>query len=339
MDERSAENGSVQAITSTKLPRTSVTDGQEKLANQSKSPFARCGIIFGLLAAIFSGTNALLAKMVEIHAVEITLFRLCVQFVIILPIMFYKRETVDILGPENLRIPLWLRGFAGSTNLIFLYLAVTSLPLGDAVTITYLSLVLIPFGSKIVLKESLTVMDMVFAIISLTGVVLIARPSFFFPSENEDQSSTNTMGVIYALISSVMRVASVVTLRMVGPSTYPFLNMIYYCACGIVTSSVILSAIQVFEYPCQRSLPFLCTMGVLGVLGQFFLTMSSKTERAGTVAILKASQIIFVYAMQVIILQDIPNPLSLAGAALVLSSSVGIGIRKFFTGKKKSKNK
>lgn len=261
--------------------------------------FIGIGIIFGLISAICSGLNALLAKMTNVNGVEITLLRLSTQFLIILPILFHKRVTVDIAGPANLRQTLWLRGFAGSTNLIFLYLAVAALPLGDAVTITYLSLVLIPIVSKIFLKESFTVVDVVFAIVALVGVTLIARPSFLFHDAYDDDQSQK-FGTIYALISAALRTVSIVTLRKLGPGTHPFLNMIYYSICGSVTTATILIIAQnLFELPCIGSVPYILCMGVIGVVGQYFLTMSTKTERAGTVAILKSSQIIFVYIMQV----------------------------------------
>lgn len=260
--------------------------------------FAGIGIIFGLFAAFFSGVNALLAKMVHLHGVEVTLCRVGGQLLIILPILFHKRESVDILGPVGFRGGLWIRGFAGSTNLLFLYLAITSLPLGDAVTISYLSLVFIPIISRIFLKETFTIMDIIFAIFAVVGVTLIARPAFLFPADDAEKIP-NPIGVMYGVISAGLRAISIVALRNVGPNTYPFLNMMYYCVCGVVTTTVILAFTNVFEYPCFSSLPYIFALGLMGVFGQFFLTMSTKTERAGTVAILKSSQIIFVYLMQV----------------------------------------
>lgn len=290
----------VFSIFVTVISLVTMSDDESAESNEKKGilNFAGIGIIFGLLAAFFAGVNALLVKMVHLHGVQVTLLRVGGQLLIILPILFQKRDTVDILGPIGYRRSLWLRGFAGSTNLIFLYLAVTSLPLGDAVTITYLSLVFIPLISRIFLKEAFTITDIIFAVLAVVGVTLIARPAFLFPS-NDAENVPNPIGVMYGLISACLRAVSIVSLRDVGPNTYPFLNMAYYCVCGIVTTSVILAITNVFEFPCFSTLPYIFCLGLMGVFGQFCLTMSTKTERAGTVAILKSSQIIFVYVMQV----------------------------------------
>lgn len=69
-------------------------------------------------------------------------------------------------------------------------------------------------------------------------------------------------------------------------------------------------------------------LGIFGNLGQFFVTIALHNERAGTVVVSRSVQIVIVYVIQIVFLDDIPSYLSLIGATLVLSTSIGIGVRK-----------
>nr|XP_039264155.1 solute carrier family 35 member G1-like [Styela clava]XP_039264156.1 solute carrier family 35 member G1-like [Styela clava] len=285
------------------------------------------GILFSLCSAFFFSINSTVVKSLDLHPVQLSLSRCSVQFLILLPIVQYKHKEVDIMGPEGLKLILWARGFVGSTAMIFLYYAIDELSVGNAVTITYISVILVPFMARFLLKESLTIFDLIFGVITLIGVIFIAQPTFLFPLP-EGEKPQSALGVLFGTMSATCMSLSVIIIRKLGRQTYPPLNVMYYSFCGSITTTIVLVAVGKFQYPCLSDTPRIFSLGVVGVLAQFFLTLALQTERAGTVGVLRSFQIILIYILQVTVLGDIPSYLSLIGAALIFSSSIGIGIRK-----------
>ncbi|XP_077969146.1 solute carrier family 35 member G1-like [Styela clava] len=291
------------------------------------------GISCALLSALLYATMLIFVEMIDLHPVQINLTRCVVQFLTILPFIQYKHDEIDITGPTGLKSLLVVRAFIGSSGMMFLYLAVDKLSAGNAITISYLRIVMVPFLSRIWLKESLSVYEIIFAFVALTGVIFIVRPPFLFSVSYEDE--TNLSGVIFALLSALCMAVATIAIRKLGRETHPALHIIYYSFSGAVTCLVILTAGGEFKYPCWNDLPMLFSFGIIANLGQFLITIALQRERAGIVVVLRSIQIVFVYIMQVTLLGDVPSYLSLIGASLIFSTSIAIGVRKVMDGRKR----
>lgn len=285
------------------------------------------GIICALLSAFFFALNALFAKLIHLDGIQITMCRLYVQFLILLPIVFYKRNEVDVLGPVGLRRFLWIRGCTGSIATVFMYLTISNLSVGNAITMTYMSIMLVPFIARIFLRESLTILDIIFAVVSLIGVILIARPAFLFPNVENEENENKAIGVTLGILTALFQATTMVILRKLG-KVYTSLNVLYPSIIGSGATTILLTALGKFEFPCLHEIPFILGVGVTGLVGQYLIVISLGLERAGTVSILRSVQIIMVYILQITVLENMPSTLSLIGASLVLSGSIGIGVRK-----------
>ncbi|XP_077968481.1 solute carrier family 35 member G1-like [Styela clava] len=216
--------------------------------------------------------------------------------------------------------------------MMFLYLAADKLTAGNAITISYLGMVMVPFLSRTLLKENLSIYEIIFSFVALTGVVFIVRPSFLFTVSYETE--TNLSGVIFALLSALCMALSIIAVRKLGRETHPALHITYYSFSGGLVCLVILAAGGEFNYPCWNDLPLLFSFGIIANLGQFLVTIALQRERAGIIVVLRSIQIVFVYIMQVTFLGDVPSYLSLIGASLIFSTGIAIGVRKVMDGRK-----
>nr|XP_039264157.1 solute carrier family 35 member G1-like [Styela clava] len=307
--------------------------GSKILAESSENKSKRrikiphIGILYGLLSSVFFSFNALLAKLLSLNAVQIASSRCFIQYIFLFPYLIYKEKMDGILGSPKIRPFLWLRGFCGSVSGMLFYLAVRNLSVGNAVTLAFLDCVLCPILGRIFLKESLTVMDYVFALIAFSGVILIAQPPFIFPH----LSSTTTesaFGVICALVSALMASSSYLSIRKIGTQTHYLIVTWYYSIVGCILDPVILIISGQYQPPCLSQIPIILLLTASGFLGQVTLTLALQHERAGTVAVLLTLQIIVVYFVQVVFLNDIPSMLSIIGTVLIFCTSIGIGARK-----------
>jgi uncharacterized membrane protein len=87
-----------------------------------------------------------------------------------------------VLGPRALRKWLLLRGITGFLAVSSLYLAISLMPLGDAVALSFTNPIFTAIFARIFLGEPWTWIDAAAAVTSLGGVFMLSRPSFLFPT-------------------------------------------------------------------------------------------------------------------------------------------------------------
>jgi len=89
--------------------------------------------------------------MVDEHKVKVVLFRVLFQFIVLMPIVSYKK--VGVVGPNlKTNLLLLLRGFLSPCITISLALALIYIPLGDSTAIFYTSPALTVFFACLCLK-------------------------------------------------------------------------------------------------------------------------------------------------------------------------------------------
>lgn len=95
---------------------------------------------------------------------------------------------------KEVRWLLIARGFFGFFGVSGMYWSLLYLPLADATVITFLAPSLACFACSILLKEPFTRVERLAALVSLTGVVLIARPTTLFGSSTSSSEAVPSSG-------------------------------------------------------------------------------------------------------------------------------------------------
>ena len=93
-----------------------------------------------------------------------------------------------------------LRGFIGGLGFCNYYYTLSTLKLGDATTLLSLYPIVTIFLAYYVLNEAIKPAQLVAAVLSVLGGVLISRPSFVFGSD--DSSTRPLLGYVTAIIGS-----------------------------------------------------------------------------------------------------------------------------------------
>ncbi|KAM9462004.1 solute carrier family 35 member G1 [Clarias gariepinus] len=311
-----------------------------RAADQSeKKSCSALGLIYTLLASLFFSVVTLLVKKIEgVHAVEISAIRCFFQMLFIIPAMIYCKT--GFLGPQGMRLYLFLRGFLGSTAMILLYYAVLQMPLADATVITFSNPVFTSLLAWIFLKERCTIWDFIFIVFTLTGVVLIVRPPFLFGaklSDIEDNYSNHIKGAIAAFSSAIAAACTMVILRKMGKNVHFFLSVWYYAIMGFIECVVVLFIIDEWTLPeCGWDRWNLIAIGVLGIGGQTFLTKALQVEKAGPVALMRTTDVVLAFIFQFLFLNHKPTWWSIGGALCVISSTTGVAIRKWYISTKQN---
>ena len=140
---------------------------------------AASGFLFALASLFVKLSNT------DIPAFEIIFVRLVIQTVLVLPPAIYAR--VNILGGKKKRSYLVLFGAVNFASISAIYGAFTMLPLGDATVIISTTPVFTALLAYFFLKETWRKLEATATFICLTGIVLIARPTFIFGNAGKNQ--------------------------------------------------------------------------------------------------------------------------------------------------------
>lgn len=164
------------------VERERVTTENEPLLKKIKRYRLRAGVGLALTAA--SGVLFALASLFvklsnsDIPAFQIIFVRLVMQTVMVQPPAIYAR--VNILGERKRRPYLLLFGAVNFASISAIYGAFTMLPLGDATVIISTTPIFTALFAYFFLKETWSKVEATATFICLTGIVLIARPTFIF---------------------------------------------------------------------------------------------------------------------------------------------------------------
>ncbi|XP_067858858.1 solute carrier family 35 member G1 isoform X2 [Heptranchias perlo] len=176
------------------------------------------GLCYALLSCLFFSIVSLLVKKIEgIHALEISGIRCLFQWLFTCPIIIYKE--LDFLGPKGKRYLLYMRGILGATAMMLLFYAIKQMPLADATVILFSNPVFVTIFAWIFLKERCTVLDPIFTVFTLAGVILIARPPFLFGSRVsgiENEYKNHIKGTIAAFGSAICAAMTLIVIRKMG---------------------------------------------------------------------------------------------------------------------------
>lgn len=223
------------------------------------------------------------------------------------------------------------------------------LPLPDAVVITFLVPTVLSFACSIIpsLKEPFTTQEKIGGLISLIGVILIARPTFIFHSGTPHNTVVSitpteppyvsphqrTLAVAMALVGVLGAAGAYTTIRVIGQRAHPLISVNYFAALTTVCSLIGLLTIPsvggiLFPHgPLEWGL--LISIGVSGFLLQFLLTKGLQLEKAGRAGSLVYTQMIWAVLFEWLVWGNIVSGLSLIGAALILSGAGWVNWQKW----------
>lgn len=291
------------------------------------------GLFWCIFHVFLLACASTLVKFIQVPAETKLFIRSCIQFFILLPPVQYMatKKSLDLFGGsgKSSLYPLLCRGLLGPVGSLCLYQALDRIPLGDTVSLTFASTIFAGILGRIFLKEAYVLLDFAFSLLSLSGVVLIAKPAFLFGDNEQNYGLYELGGVGLALLNALLVAACLVLIRHLG-KTKPILNVFYFSWMGSLIGGTFVFALGNFYIPCIWDLLQTFCIGLIGMSSQLAVTKALQTERATTVAIIRSLQLIIVFVFQIFLFGDMPNALSIGGAFLLLASALGVTIRKCY---------
>jgi len=274
-------------------------------------------------------------------ALEIVLARSLTQLIIILPIIAYKRFTIFVKKEDILT--LLCMGLSGYFNIVVTYFSLEKIPLSDTLFITFTSPVFAAVFSYCILKEKVHWFDAVCGIVSFIGVLLVARPSFIFGSNEartvlfikkrtskEKRELIFLLGVFYALLGGIFLAMYFVMVRKLTKTYNQLISIFYPSLFGLLlTPCIMYASKETFVLPTTLAAGVsLASVGLISSIALIFLTIALRYEQATLVSLIRNLDVIYAFILQYFVMSIKPCIWSIAGGVVIIIATSFIVLRK-----------
>mmetsp|Transcript_7573 Transcript_7573/g.11561 ORF Transcript_7573/g.11561 Transcript_7573/m.11561 type:complete len:379 (-) Transcript_7573:83-1219(-) len=298
------------------------------------------GLIVVLLSAILyalAGAFVKLAHQVgHLPSTELVFSRGIFQGSLVVGGMYIER---DEKGKRLLKKPfgsvaaarhlvMW-RGLLGGAGFLLDYHCMAVLPLGDAITLMSLYPFLTIFLARIFLGEEIRSFHLLVTGVVITGAVCIAQPTFLFGGMPSPNFQTR-LGYVTGILGSCCLASILILIRKAGKIGVHTLQLLLsWALCGTVFAIVIGPYEGLWLVPPTNEIwYYVGGVCAVGAGAHFLLNYAGKMAPAGLVSVVRASDILWAYACEILIFREEPNALTWVGVVLVLSSLLLIGLDK-----------
>ena len=281
----------------------------------------RPGVRFMLASALAFSVMTAFVKLAgeRLPSQEIVFARALIS--VVLSVSLLARARVALWGTRARRPLLLLRGIFGFAGLSCVFYAVTHMPLAEAVVIQYLHPLFTAVLAAFFLGERVDRGVATGAALSLLGVLLVAKPAMLFGAGQ----SLPTLALLAALGGAFFSGCAYVCVRKLGETEHPLVIVLYFPLVTVPATLPTLVGSAVLPEG-QEWLWLLC-VGVFAQLGQVALTRGMQHESAARATGLSYMQVVFAALWGVLLFDEIPDALAVAGAGLILAGSFATGRR------------
>ena len=277
------------------------------------------GIFAAIKCAFWFSLSSVLVKSLgdRLPVEEIVLGRAVVGLVLCMYLL--RGSGASSLGVN--RKLLLLRGLLGFVGLYCMFSAFVHLPLADAVVLFYVNPVFAALLGFFLLGERFGAKSASCVALSLTGVMLVARPSFLFGAGEQ----LDPHYVAVALLGAVASACVYVLMRRLSRDEHPMVIVLYLY---LVTAPLaLLLSLPHWIWPQGIEWLMLVGIGTATQFAQVNLTKALTLEPVGRATATGNVQVVFAACWGVLIFGEIPDPLRLTGAACVIAGTVLLALQ------------
>lgn len=263
--------------------------------------------------ALLAVVNVAVKKLDGLPTAEIIFARCFISLT--LTVIQLRRTHEPVWGPPEARGNLWGRGIFGAGSIIGGFLALKALPIGGAVTLTYLAPVVTAVAATWLVGEPLKPWQWLFYALAVAGVVLA-----------KGTEGLLSAGVLVGVGAAVSSGLSSVFLRRVGDSIAPLVPVFYFNLVPLAIAAVWM--LFDLQLPHGTQWAWLALAGVLTHLGLWCVTQAFQEKQANFVAALDYLGLLYATALGYFVFGDKIKPTVYPGIALVL---LGVGLNAWYT--------
>jgi len=282
------------------------------------SPNVRGALWMLASAAAFTAMTTLIKYLgADYPAALQTFYRQAAGFLILVPVILKHRGAAFATTRPGILI---FRSAAGTIGLIFSFYAYQKMPLADANALSFTrTLWLVPLAAFVV-REHVGPMRIGAAIVGFAGVLLMVRPGA------GGHGFALGLPALAMLASSFLFALTVTGMKVMTRDHPPLVLLVWAATLGLVLA--VPGALFVWRWPNLQDLMLLGVMGVFGTATQWCYIKGMQIGDAAAMAPIDYTRLVMALATGFILFRELPNPWTMAGASIVVGSTLFITWRE-----------
>ncbi|MEZ5871117.1 MAG: DMT family transporter [Nitratireductor sp.] len=238
--------------------------------------------------------------------------------------LVWRQQLRTSLTTQNPLGHFW-RGLVGVTAMFLGFTALGLIPLPEAVTIGYAAPLVATILAAMFLGEPIRFYRMGAVVAGMLGVLLVLSPRLTL-LHSGDAGAIQAVGALCALMGAVFAAMAQIFVRKLVNFERTATIVIYFTLTSTTLS--LLSVPFGWEVPDAREAALLITAGVLGGVGQIFLTESYRYAETAVIASFEYTSMLMALAVGYFVFAEVPTMPMLAGAALIMLAGLVILLRE-----------
>ncbi|MCW7753044.1 DMT family transporter [Desulfobotulus sp. H1] len=281
---------------------------------RSPSGAVVAGALFLVAAGFFLAVMGAMVKSAteDMPTAMVVFLRNAATCLFILPQLFWGPGARIGLRTGSFGLHL-LRSLSGLVAMYAYFYALSVLPLGEAVLLSYTSPLLTPVVARIWLKEPLEGHHVVGGMLGFVGIVMILRPGFH---------EVHPAAVV-ALISAAFASIAMATVRKMGATEPPFRTVAWFTLLATLFSAP--AALPVWQAMNVGLIVFIVCLGGVGFAAQICLTSGYGMAPSARIGPFTYSTVFFASILGTFVWGEILHPMTLAGGLLIVAGGIMAG--------------
>jgi drug/metabolite transporter (DMT)-like permease len=272
----------------------------------------------------------------EVPAGEIVFFRSFFALIPVLIWVFLHGNGVADFRTNDFVGHLW-RGLIGVTSMGLGFYALTVLPLPEAVLIGYAMPLFTVVMGAVLLKEQVRTYRWAAVIIGLIGVLIVSWPRLTFLGNSDTNSSKLAFGALAVIGSAAFAAGAMIQIRRLIGKEPAITIVIYFSVISALMSFVSLPFGWVI--PNGHELTALILAGIVGGIGQIFLTSCYRYADVSTIAPFEYVSLLLSLGIGWYVFGDLPTVQMLFGGLIVVAAGLFIIWREHQLGLERKRSK
>ncbi|WP_163848117.1 DMT family transporter [Pseudooceanicola aestuarii] len=293
------------------------------------------GITFKLVAVLCFITMSALIKAAsdQVPPGEAVFFRSFFALPVIFLWVVARGELRTGLRVKSPMAHVW-RGFIGSCAMGSMFAGLALLPLPEVTALGYAAPLLTVVFAAMFLDEKVGVFRITTVAVGLIGVLIVLSPRLT-ALRGPTVEMGEAAGAVIVLLGAVCAALAQVHIRNMVKVEQTS-AIVFWFSC---TSSVLALCTAPFGWaiPETRECLYLVLAGLIGGVGQIFLTSSYRFADASLVAPFDYASMIFALAIGYLIFAEVPTAQMLIGALIIIGAGVAIILRERHLGIQRNK--
>lgn len=245
-----------------------------------------------------------------------TFYRQAAGFAVLLPLILRQRQAAYATTRPGI---LFFRSAAGTLAMILSFYAFQKMPLADANALSFTrTLWLVPLAAFVV-REKIGPLRIGAAVVGFLGVLLMIRPGA--------GGEFAVGGPALAMLAASFLFALTITgMKVMTRDHSPSVLLVWAMTLGLIFS--IPGAVLTWRWPEPVDLALLCAMGVIGTITQACYIKGMQIGDAAAMAPIDYVRLVFTAAAGFLLFHEIPTAWTMAGAGIVVASTLFITWRE-----------